>query len=82
MEIIIRGKAKFGKSRSEHEENLKKEGWGGSLDEGQLDKCKFLEKKAKEKFGTKEIFPDQKQIDGADKIGGRQVLPPTSKGGT
>ena len=49
--IIIPGK-RIGKNRSEQTEILKKE-WGGhgGLSEEQLDKCKFLERKVKEKHG-------------------------------
>ena len=62
MEIIIRGKDeqhKFGKTRSEHEENMKKE-WGSSMSGEQLDKLKFLERKYKDKTGsTKNFFRGQ-----------------------
>lgn len=51
MEIIIRGKTNFGKSRSEREANLRKE-WGGTMTDEQLDKVKHLEKKAKEITGS------------------------------
>ena len=51
MLIIIKGKSNHGKRRSEIEKNLAKEGWGTSLDAEQLDKCDFLERKAKEKYG-------------------------------
>ena len=36
---------KFGKTRSEQEVNLRKEGWGSTITDEQLDKAKFLEKK-------------------------------------
>ena len=45
--IIIRKPGSFGRSRSEQEENLRKEGMASLTDE-QLDKCKYLEKKVKE----------------------------------
>ena len=54
--IIISRHDKFGKTRSEHEENLRKEGWGNTLTEEQLDKCKFLERKAKDKTGIDKIL--------------------------
>ena len=63
MYIIIRGKSKFGKTRSEQEQNLIKEGWGKTLTEEQLDKCKFLEKKIKETLGTDRTFLRQNIID-------------------
>lgn len=55
MYIIIKGKTKFGRSRSEQEENLRKE-WGPTMNEEQLDKLKHLEKKCEEKTGTKDTF--------------------------
>jgi len=62
-EIIIKWKLKHGKTRSEIEQNLLKEGWGSSLTEEQLDKCSFLEKKWKDQTGaeysrikTKDIY--------------------------
>jgi hypothetical protein len=55
MEIIIRGKSKFGRTRSEQEQNLRKE-WGGTITDEQLDKMKYLEKKAKEVVGSTENF--------------------------
>ena len=55
MEIIIRGKSKIGRTRSEHEENLRKE-WGPTITDEQLDKCKHLEKIAKEDLGSKDNF--------------------------
>jgi len=54
--IIIRKPASFGKTRSEQERNLRSEGWGHTLSDEQLDKCKFLERKTKEKLGADKIF--------------------------
>ena len=51
VEIIIRGRTPFGKSRSEREENLRKE-WGQTMTDDQLDKVKWLEKKVKEANGS------------------------------
>jgi hypothetical protein len=51
--IIIKGKTKFGYTRSEQEHNLRKEGMK-SLSDEQLDRCKFLEKKVRESTGSKE----------------------------
>ena len=51
-EIIIKWKKKHGKSRSEIESNLIKEGWGSSLTSEEMDKCAFIERKIKEKYGT------------------------------
>jgi predicted GNAT family acetyltransferase len=38
-------------SRSELEERLRGEGWGRSMTDAQLDKCKYLERKLKEEVG-------------------------------
>ncbi len=54
VEIIIGWKQKHGKTRSEIEKNMRKEGWGSSLTEEEIDKCEHLERKAKEKFGLTE----------------------------
>ncbi len=65
MLIIIRGKHKLGKTRSELETNLRKE-WGSSnLSMEQIDKCKFFEKKT----GAKWV--DSKLVDITDKISER-----------
>jgi len=43
----------FGKTRTEQNENLEKEGWGSSFaSEEQKEHCKFLEKKINENFIT------------------------------
>jgi len=63
MEIIIKGRAKFGRTRSEQEQNLRREGMS-SLSDEQLDKCKFLEKKFKDQTGAKESQIGQTAIGG------------------
>jgi len=55
LQIIIRGKSSFGRTRSEQEQNLRKE-WGSTITDAQLDKLKFLERKAKERTGTTKNF--------------------------
>jgi len=56
MHIIIKGKHDhFGKTRSEQEANMRKE-WGTTMTDEQLDKLKFLEKKVKDKSGSKKNF--------------------------
>ena len=56
MDIIIKGKHDhFGKTRSEQEENMRKE-WGHTMTDEQLDKLKFVEKKQKEKSGQSKSF--------------------------
>jgi len=55
LEIIIKGKVPFAKSRSEGEENIRKE-WGRTMSDERLDKLKYNERRLKEKYGT----PDRK----------------------
>jgi len=62
MEIIIRGKTKFGKTRSEQEFNMRKE-WGVTMNDGQLDKIKYMEKKTKEQFGSDSNFISLADVD-------------------
>lgn len=59
--IIIRKSETLGKTRSQMEVNLRSEGMYTLTDE-QLDKCKHLEKKGKEKFGSSKNFLNQKVI--------------------
>lgn len=66
MHIIIKGKTNYGKRRSEIEKNLAKEGWGTSLNEEQLDKCAYMEGKAKEKFG---LTKSHMRTTNIDKVG-------------
>ena len=61
LQVIIKGKTKFGKTRSEQETNLRKEGFVSMSDEN-LDKCKWLEKKLKEKHGSNTNFLRQTEI--------------------
>ena len=44
LQIIIKGKNKYGKTRAEQESNLRKDGFTGMKDEN-FDKCKWVEKK-------------------------------------
>lgn len=60
--LIIPGHDKFGKTRSEQEENMRKE-WGGSLTDEQLDKLKFLERKQKNIHGSDKNFIGGQYID-------------------
>jgi len=53
--IIIKKPDNFGKTRSEQEVNMRKE-WGQTLTDEQLDKIKFLEKKAKDMVGSSKNF--------------------------
>ena len=63
MHIIIKGKTKFGRTRSEQEANLRKEGMR-SLSDEQLDHLKYAERKIKDKTGSKENFIGQNIIGG------------------
>ena len=65
FQIIIRGKnnnRKFGRTRSEQEENMRKE-WGSTMTDEQLDKCKFAERKIKEATGSNDNFIPGHKID-------------------
>ena len=65
IQIIIKGKNshdKVGKTRSEHEENIRKE-WGQTMTDEQLDKLKFAERKIKDRSGSKKNFLTGIQID-------------------
>lgn len=55
VDIIIKKPGNFGRTRSEQEQNLRKE-WGSTVTDEQLDKIKHLEKKAEQKFGSKPNF--------------------------
>ena len=76
LQIIIRGgekeRHKLGKTRSEQEENLRKE-WGPTMDDGQLDKLKFLERKRKEHDGSIRNFIPGHQIDNYDGATKRRI---------
>ena len=61
--IIIKNKTKFGYTRSEQEQNLRREGMR-SLSDEQLDRVKFLEKKLKDQTGAKESQIGQVHIGG------------------
>jgi len=62
MHIIIKGKTSFGKTRSEQEENMRKE-WGTTMTDEQLDKLKFVEKKIKDKSGQSKNFIRLNDVD-------------------
>lgn len=53
---------KFGKTRSEQEENMRKE-WGRTMSDEQLDKLKYLERKQKERLGIKKQFIKMENVD-------------------
>jgi hypothetical protein len=60
--IIIKKNDGLGKTRSEHEENLRKE-WGSTMSDSQLDKLKYLERKIKDKTGSAKNFIRGQDID-------------------
>jgi hypothetical protein len=60
--IIKDGHDKLGKTRSEQEENLRKE-WGQTITDEQLDKLKFIERKKNEYDGSKKNFITAIDID-------------------
>lgn len=64
--ITKSGGSKYGKTRAEIEDNLKKDGLSSMSDEDH-DKCKYLEKKSKEDLGGT-VFVNKGMIDQADKI--------------
>lgn len=53
--IIIKKPDSFGKTRSEHEKNMRKE-WGETMNDEQLDKLRYLERKKKEADGSGKNF--------------------------
>lgn len=59
--IIIKDKVTMGKTRSEQEENMRKE-WGGTMSDEHLDKLKFVEKKTKEATGSTKNFVSQADL--------------------
>jgi len=61
LQIIIRGKTRYGRTRSEQETNLRKEGYVGMGDEN-FEKCKWMEKKVKETTGSDQNFLRQTDI--------------------
>jgi len=65
MYVIIKGKDeqhKFGKTRSQQEENMRKE-WGSTMTDEQLDKLKYIERKKEEIDGSKKNFIPSHHID-------------------
>lgn len=60
--IIIKKHDGFGKTRSEQEENMRKE-WGQTMTDEQLDKLKYAERKIKEKTGSSKNFIRGQDID-------------------
>jgi len=61
--IIIKNKTKFGYTRSEQEQNLRREGMR-SLSDEQLDRVKFLEKRVKNEQGSTDNYIGQHVVGG------------------
>lgn len=59
--IIIKRHDRYGRTRSEQEENLRKDGMR-SLSDAQLDRLKYEERKLKEATGSTKNFFGQDQI--------------------
>lgn len=59
--IIIKRHDRYGRTRSEQEENLRKDGMR-SLSDAQLDRLKYEERKLKEATGSTKNFLGQDQI--------------------
>lgn len=63
MDIIIRKSKPKGRTRSIIEKQLAKE-WGSTgLTEEQVDKCEFLERAVKDKYGADKSFFKQHHVD-------------------
>jgi len=61
--IIKNGRScQMGKTRSEQEENIRKE-WGSTITDEQLDKLKYAERKLREKTGQERSFIKGQDID-------------------
>ena len=56
--IIIKGRTKIGKTRSEQEKNIRKE-WGPTMSDENLAKTEHLERKAKKEWNSDENFISQ-----------------------
>jgi hypothetical protein len=69
MYIIVKGKTKFGRTRSEQEMNLRREGMR-SLSDEQLDKCRYMEKHLAEQTGSKDNYVHQDDVGGNSGIKG------------
>ena len=59
LQVIIKGKNTYGKTRSEQESNLRKDGMRG-MDDANFDKLRYVEKK----YGIKHGFIRQTELKG------------------
>ena len=63
VNVIIPKEDALGKTRSEIERNMLKEGGYSNLSEEQLDKCAFLERERRKRTGLKKMFFQKTDID-------------------
>jgi len=63
MDIIIKKGKPKGRTRSSIEKQLANEWGSAGLSEEQIDKCEYLEKEVKDKYGADKSFFKQHQID-------------------
>jgi len=63
VDIIIKKSQQRGETRSRVEKELRKEGWGSSLTDEQIDKCEYAERVIKEYFGADKSFVESRIID-------------------
>ncbi len=71
--IITKKPDNYGKTRSQHEENMRKE-WGHTMTDAQLDKLKFFEKRKKDIDGSTKNFATGIDIDRMDRVDRRDKL--------
>jgi len=68
FQIIIKDKSgQLGRTRSEHEANLRKE-WGTTMSDEDYDKCKYMERRAKDIDGSAQSFIPGHVASVADKL--------------
>jgi len=60
MLIIIKGRQRLGKTRSELEKNLRKEWGSAALSPEQVDKCRYLERKTERAWQDSEVIDSVK----------------------
>ena len=65
LTIIIRNKLKS-RGRSDHERMLRDSGWGATMSDEKLDKCEYLERKAKSEGIDRETSFRANQIDSVE----------------
>ena len=56
VDIIIKRGNPRGERRSQIEKKLRKEGWGSSLSDEEIEKCEYAEKVLKDELGVDKSF--------------------------